>query len=68
MPPVSPMLAKPVRSIPPGASYDTKVGRLPVDLLPRRRRGGAGQPQRAADDADLPNWLRRSRPNYPNGV
>ena len=31
-----------------------EVGRLPVDLLPRRRRGRAGQPQRAADDPLLP--------------
>ena len=30
------------------------MGRLQVDLLPRRRRGRAGQPQRAPDDPLLP--------------
>ena len=53
MPPVSPMLAKSVTTIPPGR-LRTEMGRLPVDLLPRRRRGGAGQPQRAAADPLLP--------------
>ena len=36
----------------------TEVGRLPVHLLPRRRRGRARQPQRAADDALLPRARR----------
>ena len=54
MPPVPPMLAKSVPTIPPGASLRAEVGRVPVDHLPRRRRGRDRQPQRAADDPLLP--------------
>ena len=54
MPPVAPMLAKSVPTIPPTGSVRAEVGRLPVGHLPRRRRGRDRQPQRAADDALLP--------------
>ena len=37
------------------------MGRLPLHRLPRRRRGGAGQPQREAPDALLPR-ARRGTP------
>ena len=37
MPPVSPMLAKSVASIPAGTSYEPKWGRVQVDMLPRSR-------------------------------
>ena len=51
---------------PAGCVLRTEVGRLPVDLLPRRRRGRAGQPQRAADDPVLPRTGRRGRaPSFP---
>ena len=53
MPPVAPMLAKPVpRSRRP--VLRAQVGRLPRDRVPRRRRGRDRQPQGAADDAVLP--------------
>ena len=54
MPPVSPMLAKSVTVDPAGRVVRAQVGRVPVDLFPRRRRGGARQPQREADDPVLP--------------
>ena len=58
MPPVAPMLAKPVRGDPAGPALRAQVGRLPLDRLPRRRRGRDRQPQRAADDALLPRGRR----------
>ena len=61
MPPVKPMLAKPVADDPAGPALRAQVGRLPVDHLPRRRRGRDRQPQRAADDPLLPRG-RRGRP------
>ena len=55
MPPVAPMLAKSVKEIPTGdVSLRAQVGRLPLDHLPRRRRGRDRQPQREADDPLLP--------------
>ena len=48
------MLAKPVADDPGGPALRAQVGRLPVDHLPRRRRGRDRQPQRAADDPLLP--------------
>ena len=55
MPPVAPMLAKSVKDLPHGPlQLRAQVGRLPLHHLPRRRRGRAGQPQRAADDPLLP--------------
>jgi ATP-dependent DNA ligase len=36
MPPVKPMLAKPVAEIPPGRLYEPKWDGFPVDRLPRR--------------------------------
>ena len=60
MPPVKPMLAKAAPSCPPArAALRAQVGRLPLHRLPRRRRGGAGQPQRAAADPVLPRAGRR---------
>ncbi len=55
MPPVAPMLAKSVAED-PGRRHELRaqVGRLPLDHLPRRRRGRDRQPQRAADDPVLP--------------
>ena len=51
MPPVAPMLAKPVDAIPDGRlRLRAEVGRVPVDRVPRRRRGGDRQQERAADD------------------
>ena len=58
MPPVKPMLAKPHRRDPRRAALRAEVGRLPLDHLPRRRRGGDRQPQRAADDPLLPRGRR----------
>ena len=64
MPPVSPMLAKPVSGVPaPGlgrgrAGVRAEVGRLPLHRVPRRRRGRARQPQREAADPLLPRGRR----------
>ncbi len=59
MPPVAPMLAKPVeRRSRTAATLRAEVGRLPLDRLPGRRRGGDRQPQRAADDPLLPRARR----------
>ena len=41
------------------------MGRLPLDHLPRRRRRGDRQPQRAADDAVLPRGRRRGEGQLP---
>jgi hypothetical protein len=54
---VPPMLAKSVPTISPYAS--TEVRWLSVDLLQRRRRHRAGQPQRAAPNPVLPRTRRR---------
>ncbi|CAI8006621.1 DNA ligase C2 [Geodia barretti] len=49
------MLARAVDGIPDGDSgLRAEVGRLPLHRLPRRRGGGAGQPQREAPDSLLP--------------
>ena len=53
MPPVAPMLAKSVPTIPPGASYEPKWDGF-QHHLPGRRRGRVRQPQREADDAVFP--------------
>ena len=59
VPPVSPMLAKPVKGIPTGElPVRAQVGRLPLDHLPLRRLGRDRQPQREADDPLLPRGRR----------
>ena len=50
------------------AELRAQVGRLPVDRLPRRRRGGVRQPQRAAADPVLPRAGRGGRPNPAGAV
>ena len=61
MPPVAPMLAKAGRARCPTrrrAALRAEVGRLPLHRVPRRRRGRARQPQRAAADPLLPGARR----------
>ena len=65
MPPVKPMLAKPQPQDPHREALRAQVGRLPLDHLPRRRRRGDRQPQRAADDALLPRGRRRGEGQLP---
>ena len=65
MPPVKPMLAKPQPDDPHRAAVRAEVGRLPLDHLPRRRRGRDRQPQRAADDAVLPRGRRGGEGQLP---
>ena len=43
---------------PPGPALRAQVGRVPLDRVPRRRRGRDRQPQGAADDALLPRGRR----------
>ena len=55
MPPVAPMLAKPVDGIPSGDYvFEPKWDGFRTDRVPRRRRGGVRQQERAADDPLLP--------------
>ena len=61
MPPVSPMLAKSVTTIPPDSSYEPKWDGFPVILFSDSESRSSGQPQRTTDDPLLPR-TRRGRP------
>ena len=73
-PPVSPMLAKLARELPPAAAsrrlpLRAQVGRLPRHRVPRRRRRRDRQPQREAADPLLPRSHRPvARPASPSAA
>ena len=65
MPPVAPMLAKSVETHPRRRALRAEVGRLPLDHLPRRRRGGDRQPQRTPMTRYFPEIVAAAKAHLP---